>query len=280
MDLETLQAVRDQLKAMRPIWYGEGLVAQVSEWLDEQIALHASPRVETEQHYRCACGLVYTWKSEQPAPPTLRVACGCVKAWPVPSSHAPTPGVDMQTRCPHCSFSPTNLDDYCAKHRPSPEPAQDGARETRWFPIQVGGRGYTGKPHPLRVPWAIAELAYAEYAKRYGNGQTQERMAERGGFGPGEMDLFLPDWRERCDENSQLKAEIARLQKWQDDAIAYESKMPAMEDEVRRLKSALAQAEQSGRILAAVDGALTDAGARQPETPEQYRQAILGLVRR
>jgi hypothetical protein len=39
-------------------------------------------------------------------------------------------------------------------------------RVERWFPIQVAGRKYDGAPHPLRVPWAIAELAYAYNAAR------------------------------------------------------------------------------------------------------------------
>ena len=57
------------------------------------------------------------------------------------------------------------------------------------------------------------------------------------------------------------------------------------------LTSALAQAEQErdalhaanremGAALDAIDGALTDVGARQPVMPEQYREAILGLARR
>lgn len=44
-------------------------------------------------------------------------------------------------------------------------------------------------------PWWIAELAYIAY----GSHQTLERVAERGGFGNGEMDRFCPDWRERMD---------------------------------------------------------------------------------
>ena len=63
------------------------------------------------------------------------------------------------------------------------------------FPIQAE-RG--AEPHPMKVPWHIAELAYSVYAAKYGQEQSLERMAERGGFAPSEMDMFLPDWRERC----------------------------------------------------------------------------------
>ena len=64
----------------------------------------------------------------------------------------------------------------------------------RMFPIQSA---HGAKPHPTSIPWAIADLAYSVYSARYGKDQSLERMAERGGFSPGEMDDFLPDWRER-----------------------------------------------------------------------------------
>src|SRR5690606_9962744 len=74
------------------------------------------------------------------------------------------------------------------------------------FPIQAE-RG--AKPHPMKIPWSVAERAYSVYAARYGKGQSLERMAERGGFGPGEMDMFLPGWREECSEIAQLRTALA-----------------------------------------------------------------------
>lgn len=71
------------------------------------------------------------------------------------------------------------------------------------FPIQ-SERG--AKPHPLRIPWYVAELAYSVYSARYGRSQSLDELASRGGFGPGEMDMFLPDWRERCDHTAKLEA--------------------------------------------------------------------------
>ncbi|CAM4465758.1 hypothetical protein [Corallococcus exiguus] len=50
---------------------------------------------------------------------------------------------------------------------------------------------------PTSMPWALAERAYVVYCDRYsGGGQTLERVAQRGGFYTGEMDLFIPGWRQ------------------------------------------------------------------------------------
>ena len=48
---------------------------------------------------------------------------------------------------------------------------------------------------PRTIPWSVAEVAYAEYVRRFGDGQTLQRLAERGGFGDREMDMFYPGWR-------------------------------------------------------------------------------------
>lgn len=81
--------------------------------------------------------------------------------------------------------------------------------EQKTFPIQ-SHRG--AKPHPLKIPWDLAELAYSVYSAQYGRGQSLERLAERGGFGPGEMDEFVPDWRERCSEREMLVARVRDLE--------------------------------------------------------------------
>jgi hypothetical protein len=47
------------------------------------------------------------------------------------------------------------------------------------------------------IPWALHEEAFAVYAEKYGHGQSAERLAERGGFGAGELDDFVPGWRDR-----------------------------------------------------------------------------------
>lgn len=65
--------------------------------------------------------------------------------------------------------------------------------EARTFPIQSER---AAKPHPTRIPWWLADLAYSVYRARFGSGQSLERLAERGGFHPSEMDEYVPDWRE------------------------------------------------------------------------------------
>jgi hypothetical protein len=77
---------------------------------------------------------------------------------------------------------------------------------TREFPIQTE-RG--AAPHPLLIPWSVAEKAYSVYAARYGRSQSLERLAERGGFGPSEMDEFLPGWRDEVSEITRLRKELA-----------------------------------------------------------------------
>ncbi len=70
------------------------------------------------------------------------------------------------------------------------------------FPIQ-SQRG--AKPHPTQIPWDIADLAYSVYSARYGREQSLEKLAERHGFGPGEMDELLPGWREMCAARNNLQ---------------------------------------------------------------------------
>lgn len=49
-------------------------------------------------------------------------------------------------------------------------------------------------PHPTTIPWSIAEMAYSVYRNRYSSEQSLQNLADRGGFGPGEMDTLLPNW--------------------------------------------------------------------------------------
>lgn len=83
--------------------------------------------------------------------------------------------------------------------------------DERMFPLQSSYRSDKAKPHPTRIPWSVADKAYAVYRSRYGSQQTLERLAERGGFSAGEMDDFYPGWREEVDELSRLRSETARL---------------------------------------------------------------------
>jgi hypothetical protein len=58
--------------------------------------------------------------------------------------------------------------------------------ECKRFPIN-GNNG--------TIPWGVAEQVYIEYCKQYGNSQTIETMAARGGFAISELDMFHPNWR-------------------------------------------------------------------------------------
>jgi hypothetical protein len=88
----------------------------------------------------------------------------------------------------------------------------------KMFPLQINYYTEQAKPGPRSIPWEIAEEAYSAYAQRYGKGQSLEELAKRGGFSWGEMDEYLPGWRERVDllntlraENEQLKAYGERI---------------------------------------------------------------------
>ena len=63
-----------------------------------------------------------------------------------------------------------------------------GEKPERRAPVQ----GYHGET----IPWRVHGLAWEAYAKKYGKQQSAERIAERGGFGCEEMDMFVPGWRE------------------------------------------------------------------------------------
>lgn len=72
--------------------------------------------------------------------------------------------------------------------------------EDKQFPIQ---RGYNwgGEPsdRPVvhhsscTIPWWLAEEAYKVYSKKFGNTQSLERLAERGGFGRKELLWLLSE---------------------------------------------------------------------------------------
>lgn len=56
----------------------------------------------------------------------------------------------------------------------------------RPFPIQRDGM----EP-ATTIPWWLAEIAYREYSKRFGNQQSLERLHDRGGFGRAELVALL-----------------------------------------------------------------------------------------
>lgn len=98
-----------------------------------------------------------------------------------------------------------------------PSPAETSDAEQRpypMFPIQSEGRDYYKKhpQHPTQIPWSVADKAYSVYSARHGRDQSLNRLAERGGFGAGEMDDFLPGWRDEASEIVVLRARCASLE--------------------------------------------------------------------
>jgi hypothetical protein len=47
------------------------------------------------------------------------------------------------------------------------------------------------------IPWSLAEAIYAGYAALYGESQTLERLAERGGFSWPEVEIIYNDRNKR-----------------------------------------------------------------------------------
>lgn len=89
----------------------------------------------------------------------------------------------------------------------------DLKKSKRRFPIMSEGTRAEGyRAHPP-IPWAVAERAYATYTAQYGDDQTLERMAERGGFGCFEMDQFAPGWEEECTAVAELELRLKDAQK-------------------------------------------------------------------
>jgi len=109
------------------------------------------------------------------------------------------------------------------------------AEKPKLFPIQ-SSRKY-GKPHPTKIPWDVADLAYSVYSAKYGREQSLERLAQRGGFGPGEMDVFLPDWIERCDRLAASERGTQEvIRRWRDDEAVWAKNQRKIWDEKQQYK--------------------------------------------
>ena len=71
--------------------------------------------------------------------------------------------------------------------------------DNRPFPIQAEHviNGPWGRRNACTIPWWLAEIAYVADEKRYGSGQTMDRIAERRGFGRQELlDLLKQNEKE------------------------------------------------------------------------------------
>lgn len=75
-------------------------------------------------------------------------------------------------------------------------------RRGRRAPVQ----GYTDG-----IPWEMHMRAYDAYRKKYGEQRALIEGACRGGFGTGELDEFIPGWREELSEFHRMRRELAAL---------------------------------------------------------------------
>ncbi len=72
--------------------------------------------------------------------------------------------------------------------------------ENRPFPIQQDTNWDLDRNHrPVvsnqgcTIPWWLAEVAYKEYVNKFGDTQSLERLAERGGFGRSKLVWLLSE---------------------------------------------------------------------------------------
>lgn len=64
--------------------------------------------------------------------------------------------------------------------------------DSRPFPIQHElDNSRWGWQVACTIPWWLAEEAYKSYVRQFGNSQSLERLAERGGFGREELLTLL-----------------------------------------------------------------------------------------
>lgn len=112
----------------------------------------------------------------------------------------------------------------------------------RRFPIQAS---YGNKqPHPLSVPWSVAEKAFSIYAGRHGASQSIDRIAQRGGFGAGEMDDYYPPWREETSENLSLRQRLVEAEQAIQGGILVDQRhLAEAAERIRDLKAKLVETE-------------------------------------
>lgn len=110
----------------------------------------------------------------------------------------------------------------------------------RLFPIQ---RECGAKAHPLLIPWSVAEKAYSVYSAQYGTDQSLERLAERGGFYPAEMDELFPAWRQETDITTRYTALCAALDRLEQ-AMRQTVKQTRGQHDVRAFEAAAADSAE------------------------------------
>jgi hypothetical protein len=92
--------------------------------------------------------------------------------------------------------------DYQGLYIRDGSPSVPGVEREKIAPVQ----GYSAG-----IPWSMHLRAYDAYCKRYSPQRALIEGGCRGGFGVGELDMFIPGWREELSEITKLKTENARL---------------------------------------------------------------------
>lgn len=67
---------------------------------------------------------------------------------------------------------------------------------------------------PQGIPWSLHMKAYAAYCQKYGGQEALIDLAGRGcrgGFSTGELDDFVPGWRNEVSEISYLRDVVSKL---------------------------------------------------------------------
>lgn len=76
------------------------------------------------------------------------------------------------------------------------------SRDEKKAPVQ----GYSAG-----IPWDMHLRAYDGYCKKFGPQQALIEGWCRGGFSTGELDMFIPGWREELDERKKLSDQVDAL---------------------------------------------------------------------
>ena len=65
---------------------------------------------------------------------------------------------------------------------------------------------------PAGIPWWLHLEAYAVYSKKWSPQEALIKDGCRGGFSTGELDQFVPGWRDRISEVTKLRKQVAALE--------------------------------------------------------------------
>lgn len=100
---------------------------------------------------------------------------------------------------------------------------------------------------PMGIPWELHLEAYAAYSKKWAPQPAMIEGGCRGGFSTGELDDFIPGWRDRALGITALHEEIARLRAELASPQRAEPASVQAPDVDSRFQEAMSAADQSAR---------------------------------